>query len=185
MEYAFKVTLNDQDYYEFNKFVAFKGKQGKKEVNRVRFYLSVLFIAIAVLFWAMSDFSKDGLYDALVYVILLVIVQALLKPMMRLIIKIQIKMLKKGGKMPYSAESVLRFTDEGFSEVSAEHKTEQAYAAVERVSVVEGIAIYVHINKLMGFLLPEKSFENKAHWDSFVAFLQTKIPIVDFYTSKK
>lgn len=185
MEYTFKVALNDQDYYNFNKFVAFKGKQGKKEIRKARFYLSVLFVALAVLFLVLEDFSKDGLYSALAYVILLVIVQALFKPMMHLIIKMQIKMLKKGGKMPYSAESVLTFTDEGFSEVSAEHKTEQTYAAIECVSVVEGMAVYVHINKLMGFLLPEKAFEDKAQWDGFVVFLQTKVPTVDFYPNKK
>ena len=96
-----------------------------------------------------------------------------------------LEMLKKGGKMPYSPQAEMTFTEEGFSEFTSEHKTEQIYTAVECVSVVEGVAIYVHINKLMGFLLPEKVFESKQQLDEFITFLKTKVTTVDFYPMKK
>ena len=185
MEYSFNVLLTDQDYYEFNKFVTFQSRHGKKEIKKMRLYLVVLFAVLALLFLVLEHFSMNGVYSAVGYLVGLLIAQALFKPLMHLILKMQIKMLKKGGKMPYSPQAEMTFTEEGFSEFTSEHKTEQIYTAVECVSVVEGVAIYVHINKLMGFLLPEKVFESKQQLDEFITFLKTKVTTVDFYPIKK
>ena len=82
-----------------------------------------------------------------------------------------------GEKMPYTADAVLEFGIEGFTE----NKTEQRYSAVERVSVIQGKAMYVHINRMMAYLLPVASFESPEEWNRFIAFWEEKEIPADRY----
>ena len=183
--YTFPVKVSEKEYYDFNVFVMCKSAYGKKDMKKSRIYISILFVGLALLSCILEDFSTECYYQAALYLIMLGVTQIILKPMSLAILKAQIKSMKKGGKMPYSAEAVLEFTETGFSETTADHKSEQAYTAVERVSVIEDVAIYVHINKMMAFILPKACVETQELWEELESFLRTKISIVDVYPKKK
>lgn len=182
--YTFDVHILEKDYYEFNKFVNLKSPHGKKQMLGLRILFIVLALALCALSVWDNGFSEDALIDSIAYAIVFGIVQALLTPFMKWFIKLQIRFVKKNGKMPYSATAKMVFDEETFTETTEDNKTEVKYSGVERVSVVEGYYIYLHINNLMAYLLPYASFEDKKQYEEFLSFLKTKIPQIDFYEEK-
>ena len=179
--YTFDVHILEKDYYEFNKFVSFKSPHGKKQMRGLRIFLIVIAVILCALSVWSNGFTEDALIDGIAYVIVFGAVQALLVPFMKGFIKLQIGFVKKSGKMPYSAQAVMTFDEEVFTETTEENKTELKYSAVERVSVREGYYIYLHINNLMADLLPYASFADKKQYEEFLQFLKGKVPTIDFY----
>ena len=96
-------------------------------------------------------------------------------------LKFQIKAMKKSGKMPYSAEAVMEFGEKTFTETTPENKSELKYSSIERVSIVGGKLIYIHINNLMAYLLPFEAFESVDEYNRFFDFIKTKVDVVDIY----
>ena len=92
-----------------------------------------------------------------------------------------LKSLKKQGKMGYSPNSEMEFFDDGFTETTPQNKTEQKYASIERISVVKGKIIYIHVNNVMSYLLPVSCFDSKEQYDAFLNLIKTKCSIVDIY----
>lgn len=75
----------------------------------------------------------------------------------------------------------MEFCDDCFTEITDEAKTEVKYSAVERISIISGKVIYIHINKLMAYIIPIYSFESKEQYSSFISFIKTKNNNIDFY----
>lgn len=181
MKFQFAANINDQDYINFNDFCMVKSYYGKKQMKSIR----ILFIALFVALWLFSlfsgDFTKESFFGIIPSAILCVLVQVFLPKIFMGLNKMHIKNLKRGGKMPYSPSSVMEFYDDYFVESTPENKTQQKYVAVERISVVEGKTIYIHINKLMAYILPISCFNSKEQFESFVEFTKTKCENVDIY----
>ena len=89
--------------------------------------------------------------------------------------------MKKNGKAGYSPESVLEFGDETFIETTPDNKTEQRYASIERISIVDNKMIYIHVNNIMAYILPLSCFETKEQYDEFFEFIKTKSANIDIY----
>ena len=183
--YTFNVRVLEKDYYEFNKFVSLKSPHGKKQMLGLRILLVVITLALCVLSVCSYGFTEDALLDSIAYVITFGIAQALLVPLMKGLIKLQIRFVRKNGKMPYSAQAVMTFDEESFTETTEENKTEVKYSAVESISVREGYYLYLHMNSLMAYLLPYASFEDKTQYKEFLTFLKEKVSTVNFYEEEK
>lgn len=181
MKYQFNVKLNDQDYIKLNNFCMVKSYYGKKQMKSIRILFIALFAALWLLSLVSGGFTKESFIGVIPTVILCVLVQVFLPKIFMWLNKMHIKNLKRDGKMPYSASSVMEFYDDYFAESTPENKTEQKYAAVERISVVEGETIYIHINKLMAYILPVSCFNSKEQFESFVEFIKTKCENIDVY----
>ena len=89
--------------------------------------------------------------------------------------------MKKTGKAGYSPESVLEFGDETFIETTPDNKTEQRYASIERISIVDNKVVYIHVNNIMAYILPLSCFETKEQYDEFFEFIKTKSANIDIY----
>lgn len=184
MKYQFHIQLNDQDYLEFNKFVMYRSAYGKKQLARLRILVAVIFLAGMLVTLAMGDTPLYFFFAIVEWAVLLVGFQLCLKPFYNIILKSNIRRMRKTGKMPYSSESTMEFYDDYLVEADGETKTERKYSSVEKVSIIEGQRVYLHINNIMAYIIPYAAFESAEQYGEFMEFLRTKVPAINTYPQK-
>ena len=178
MEFQFNIDLTDKDYIDFNIFWQTKSRYGKKMLIVFRIILLVLLSAPTLSAIHDIGFSVESIISG---ILLLIIPQLLLIPFFKLIAKIQIKALIKGGKPPYSPHSVLTFYEDSFTEETEDIKTEVKYSGIDRISIVENKLIMIHTNLIQAYLLPAICFGSDIKYNSFKEFINTKCSAVDRY----
>ena len=177
--YIFNVNLSDEDYVEFNKFVSIQSAYGKKQMRGLRIWVAAIMVLLCALSLWTEGFTEDGWIACISYIIVFVSMLFLLKPLMLWLIKLQVKFVKKNGKLPYSMTAVMSFDEEGFSETTEEEKTEMKYFGIERVSVLPNRFIYLHKNNLMAYIFPYASFESKEQGEEFLSFLKEVLKYIN------
>ena len=181
MYFKFNVNLTDKDYLDYNTFWMIKSPYGKKQMLKIRILITICIAIFALGFFLGEKNTVNAWIGIIPYFLLLGLFQLLLNPTMGWILKENIKSLKKQGKMGYSPNSEMEFFDDGFTETTPQNKTEQKYASIERISVVKGKIIYIHVNNVMSYLLPVSCFDSKEQYDAFLNLIKTKCSIVDIY----
>ena len=181
MKFKFDIRLTDKDYLDYNKFWMLKSPYGEKQISLARKMIYLIFTIGTLLVLFMGDITAQTYITIGCFVILCLLFQALMTRFFIGFMKVQMKMMHKSGKMPYSAKALMEFGEETFIESTAENKSELKYGAIERVSIVGGKIIYIHLNNLMAYLLPFDSFESVDEYNSFIEFIKTKVSIVDIY----
>ncbi|MBE6630462.1 MAG: YcxB family protein [Ruminococcaceae bacterium] len=181
MKYSFDVMLEENDYYEFNKFWMLKSHYGKRNILSIRVMIGVMILAVMAFSLFLGKFTAAAFLGMIPFAVILVVVQLLINPFFAMMLKSQMKQMKKSGKMPFSAVSLIAFYEDRFEENTAEGKAEHPYTALERVSAVEGKMVYLHINNVMAYLIPYKSFADGAQYEEFLAFLSQKCEKIDRY----
>ena len=179
MKFKFNIKLNDKDYLDYNVFWMMKSHYGKRQWIKLRLFLILPFAIISLLPLISKEYSPQNVI--IPSIIILALVQVLLKPIYIWTLKTHIKTLKKSGKMGYSPISDIEFYEESFIEITADNKTEQKYSAIERVSVITNMVIYIHVNNLMSYILPFHCFESKEQLNVFLDFIKTKCVDIDIY----
>ena len=181
MKYQFDVKLSEQDYLDFNIFHALRSHYGKKQLKSFRIMLTVVLVALCVIFWVGEGFSADTVISIVVITVVFLIFQIFLPKFLKWSVKTTIKGLKNNGKMGYSPESVLEFYDDYFIEIMPNKKIEQSYCEIEGASLVDMKMIYIYENNVAAFMLPVSCFKSKVELDEFIEFLKTKGIKVDKY----
>lgn len=181
MNFRFNVNVDERDYLDFNIFWMLRSHYGKKQIKTIRIILAIPFLMIILLSLINGKFSTDSLLGAIPVVIVALLFQALSTKFLLWSVKVTVKNLKKIGKMGYSPEAVFEFSEEVFIETTPENKTEQKYSAIERISIVDGKMIYIHINNVMAYMLPLSCFESKEQYDNFMEFIKEKCDTIDIY----
>ena len=177
MKFKLSTKITERDYLEFNVFLATRAPYGKKQIKVLRIFAAACFAIISVI----SLIGKS--YTAiLAYVAGCGLVQLLIKPGYKWLVKRNMESMIKSGKSLFSPESEIEFFDEGFAETTAENRTEYKYSAVERVSVVEGRMIYIHLNSVTAYIIPIASFESSEQVGAFLEFIREKCQAVDVYS---
>lgn len=181
MLYKFNIKMTEDDYLEFNKFWAMKSHYGKKQMLSIR----IMMVAIVLLFCFISlyggGFSADAFIGIIPLLILLVLFQVFLKTFFTFILKSNIKTLKKTGKMPYSANSIMQFYEDEFVEITDQNECKQKYSVIERVSIIKGKYIHIHINNIMAYNLPWFCFDSDQQREDFMEFIKSKCNNIDIY----
>ena len=182
MKFVFNVNMTDKDYLDYNVFWMTRSPYGKRQLLGLRIFLLIAALIPIGISFLHSGFSVESVLGIIPIAVVLILAQLLLAPLFKLLLKGQIKALKKRGKMGYSPESVMEFSDDGFCEITPTARTEQKYDAIERVSVIEDGAIYVHVNNVMAYVLTSESLGDRR--DDFLEFIKTKCDTVDAYSAK-
>jgi len=181
MRYEFNVNVTEQDYLDFNMFISVRSPYGKKTFTTTKIFVSVLVIMSALLLLIKGRFSADAFIGVIPLFIFWAFVLVFLPKYYSWILKTKLNLIKKDGKLPFSTTSVMTFYDDAFTETTADNKTEHKYTAIERVSVVDGKMIYIHINSLMSYILPMACIGSKNECDGFLSFLQSLGVNVNYY----
>lgn len=179
MLFKFDIKVNDNDYLEFNNFVILKSQYGKKQLMSFRIIMAVLLTLWILFLLYNGGFSKDAFIGVIPQLLLLVLFQVLLTPFFKFVMKGTVKKLNRNGKKGYSPNSVMEFYNDDFVERTDEYETRQKYSSIDRVSVIDGKTIYIHINNLMAYILPFACFESNEQRQAFIEFLKTKCNNVD------
>ena len=149
MNYRFNVTITDQDYLDYNTFWMLRSPYGKKQMKIFRIVITVFWVIASLVTLFMDGFSTVSVFGLIPLVIVFFLIQILFPIFFSWALKLQIKILKKSGKMAYSPESIMEFYEDRLVETTSDNKTELKYSAVERISIVDHKVIYIHINKIM------------------------------------
>jgi hypothetical protein len=181
MDFKFNVHLTDADYLDYNVFWAIKSPYGKKQMRTFRILIAAAILLFSLFILVRDRFSSDAFFSASAQWFLLAIIEAFLTPFYVWILKNQIKSLKKHGKMGYSPDSEMEFFEDRFTETTPENKTEQKYSAVERISVIGGKYVYIHVNNLMAYILPMSCFASSEEFERFMRFMCAKCGKIDTY----
>ena len=181
MKFKFDIKLTDKDYFDYNKFWMLKTPYGKKQLSLTRKILYLIFAIGILILLFMGEITAQTYITIVGSIVLCLLMQALMTKFLICFLKVQIKTMKKSGKMPFSAESHMVFYDDTFTEYTTENKNEHKYSAIDRVSVVGGKAIYIHLNNILAYVLPFDSFESVEEYNRFFDFIKTKVNIVDIY----
>ena len=181
MNYRFNVTITDQDYLDYNTFWMLRSPYGKKQMKSFRIVITVFWVIASLVTLFMDGFSIVSVFGLIPFVIVFFLIQILFPIFFSWALKLQIKSLKKSGKMGYSPESTIEFYEDRLVETAPDNKTELKYSAVERISVVDHKMIYIHVNNIMSYILPISCFESVEQYDSFLEFIRTKCANIDIY----
>ena len=181
MHFKFHIHIDDQEYLAFNRFHMFRSPYGKKQIVKIRWCFAAVFGALAFVSLIQQQFSFASWIGFFLYLLFGGLFQLLLKPIYMWSIKKHINALKKMGKPGYSPVSGIEFYDDYFIETTETNKTQQTYASLERVSVVDDQVIYLHPNSMLVYILPIRCFESKAQCEEFLAFMKTKCDKIERY----
>ena len=143
--------------------------------------LVIITILFPFLFRMRNVSWEDPWIDIITIAISIAFLQAICKPVFRWSIRMNVKTLKKRGKMAYSATSELEFFEDILVETTPTNRTEQKYSAIERISVVGDNVIYIHISTIGAYILPSSCFESSQQRQDLLEFLKTKCSTIDNY----
>ena len=181
MNYIFDIFLTEEDYIEFNIFHVNRSVYGKKHQRVLRIMLAVIFAAAALLnFWA------EGISPVTVaYVLLLGFLGLMMTVFFGIfsgfLTKLSIGNLKKSGKLAFSPEARVGFTDEGVLEITPDGRTEKRWESMERLCIREGKVWYLYMNNSAAFILPEEQLRAQTDLAKFRGFLESRVPVVEVF----
>ena len=182
MRYELEIRTTEADYIDFNVFHLTRSPYGKRHQRVLRIMLAVIFAAAALInFWA------EGISPVTVAYALLLGVLGLMMTMFYgkfsgFLTKLSIGSLKKSGKMAFSPESRVGFTDEGVLEITPDGRTEKRWETVERLCILEGKVWYLYMNNAAAFVLPEEQLRAQTDLAEFRRYLESRVPVVDVFT---
>lgn len=181
MNYIFDIFLTEEDYIEFNIFHLNRSVYGKKHQRVLRTMLAVIFAAAALLnFWA-EGISPVTVAYALLLGFLGLMMTVFFGKFSGFLTKLSIGNLKKSGKLAFSPEARVGFTDEGVLEITPDGRTEKRWESIERLCIREGKVWYLYMNNSAAFLLPEEQLRAQTDLAEFRAFLKSRVPVVDVF----
>lgn len=181
MLFKIDITIDDREYLDFNLFWIFKAPNGAKRIRRLRTTLAVLLILAILALLTQTGISSAALLGLLPVLAVGLLMQLLLRPLLTWSLKSSIKAMKKNGKPGYSPNATLEFYEDRFVERTPLQTTELSYEVIERISVLEGKAIYIHLSSMSAHILPRPCFSSHAEYDGLLVFLKTKLPKIDYY----
>lgn len=181
MKFRFDISLTDQDYLDYNLFMLLKSPYNKNMILTFRIIVSAFFAIIPSIPLLSNEFSTGTIVGIILILTVIVLYNIFFAKSFARTIKSNMKKQKKKGKLSYTPLSSLEFYDDKFIETSPLNKTEQSYAAIERISIVENRLIYIHENRVVGYIIPRACFSSPEEFVSFIEFIKTKNSNIQCY----
>jgi hypothetical protein len=95
------------------------------------------------------------------------------KPLFRLALKLQVKMMCKDGKSPYGKNNHIQFNTEDINEATELSERKVKYSNIERITESKN-SVYVYYSALQAFIIPLSVFESERQKNDFIAFIKRK-----------
>lgn len=181
MLFQLNITLTEDDYLAFNHFHALESISAKKQLNKTRTLFMTAFIVLAALVFLILGWTTFSVTYAILLGIFAVLYILLFKLIVKRNIKSQIKMLKKTGKLPFDAVSVLEFHEDKLVEITTEKRVEQSYDGIERICVAGDRYIFLYNSSVGAYILPILQIKAQLSQEALLRFLSAKCPTVEHY----
>ena len=174
MNYTFSYTINQDDYFQFNRYHIRNAAFAKRRQLTMRLIVSGIFIAAAVLFYLPSRAQGDFPVISVAYLALAVLFGVFFYQISDFAIKRNIKKMQKKGRLHYDKEITYAFYDDFFREIAQDIVSEIKYSLI--TSIDEGkSAIYLYISIQQAHIVPHRVFATASERESFLQFLKSKI----------
>jgi hypothetical protein len=183
MLYGFDVSINERDYFEFNKFHILKSPYGKKNKIAVNAAIGAFALAAILLLILTLGFSVEAIIAAIPIILVSLMLMISYPYIVVGVLKLYAVTSKKRPKNAYASRSRIEFFDDFFSEETDIGRTETKYFALDCVSATD-TAIYLHLDASTACILPLTLFNSREELDGFVDFLKTKNNRVTVYRRK-
>ena len=172
-------------FLDFNLFIAQKSHYGAGMWKLIRVLMAVPFIILAVKILP-HFFSADSVIGKIIFLVVIglfvligFLFQLLIGKLHALNIRSAIKTMKKKGKALYDPEAVLTFYEDKMTEKTKDAYSELKYSVIDRVSIIEGKAVYLHKNAGTAYILPLSCIAED--YEKFIAFIRTKCDKIDVF----
>ena len=174
MKYHFECKVDDNAYYEFNKYSMLYPNGKKQRFLRLKLFMPALFLIMWMTNLATGKDWGYLLFSGSVYFVVSVIWCFAVKPLNLLCLKINIKALAKKGKLPYWEYSQISFFDEFYIDESSDVKEETKYKAITHICDNKGKAIYLYQGTYRATIIPYNAFDSEVERNEFLSFIEEK-----------
>ena len=179
MNYVFDIFLTEEDYIDFNVFHMSRSAYGKKHQRMLRVMVAAIF-AVA----ALVNFLAEGISPVTVaYAVLLgalgLLVTVFSGKTSGFTMKMVVNNMKKSGKLAFSPESRMEFSDAGIVEITPEGRMEKRWESMERLCIREGKVWYLYMNNTAAFILPVEQIAAQTDLAEFRRYLESRCPVVE------
>ena len=181
MLFQINKTLSEEDYLAYNIFQATESPYGKRMIRKrkIAILIYVATILLLVAFWL--GWTTFAIIYVAAFGLLTLLYILLLKKLVIRSVKAQIKQLKKTGKSLFTPTSTLEFYEDYFVEISPSVRSEQKYAAIERIYVVKDRYIFMYFSSTGAYVLPIVQIKEQIDQEEFMAFLSRKCANIEYY----
>ena len=171
--FKFTFTLNDDSYYELNKWHNLNSPAGKKNLFRYRARMPLVSLLVISIFLLTNMDLVLVIGVAVVLTVLSFLWIVLAKAMFLKHLRRNINIMKKSGKLPYGGGNTLLFNEDVFVSVAPEKETKVKYSAIERIVETESY-IFIFTSSIQAVIIPRSAFSDDAEKVRFIAFLESK-----------
>jgi len=172
VKYVFRIEEND--YYEFNKYHAHNTPSLKRRTMATRIILPIVILALANLVEQSMDFSGPkyvyyGIFLAMALCVFLFYNQIANREIKRFI-----KRTKKTGRLYFDSEIAYEFLEDSFTETTQDSASTFKYSIITKVSIGKN-AFYLYISAQTAHILPFRVFASDSDREEFLRFIQSKV----------
>ena len=181
MNYVLDILLTEEDYFDFNIFHMSRSAYGKKYQRMLRGMIAVIFVAAAIVNFLAEGISPVTVAYAVLLGVLGLLVTVFSGKTSGFTMKMVINNMKKTGKMAFSPESRMEFSDAGIVEITPEGRLEKRWESVERLCIREGKVWYLYMNNTAAFILPVEQIAAQTDPAEFRRYLESRFAQVDVF----
>lgn len=172
--YQFKFTLSENDYLEFNKHHLLNAPASKKMLLISRLIVPILFALLALLSLLSNDDSIVVIVKLIIYTLASIVWFFNIKHINMRLLKFNMKLLKKDGKLYYGKDVLFQFNEDFFIETSTDAETKLKYTSIERIEEGKN-ALYIYIGAIQAYMIPFSVFETTEQKNEFLDFINNKV----------
>ena len=172
--YRFKFEVTEADYWEFNRFHVLTAMKTQKSHKVLRFLFWLLGLILMLLIFL--QIYQGNVQALTVFFCVLMFLYAIFYTQTLLwTAKLNIRALKKQGKLPYEPQAELIFDEAAFTEITPEAEAKTKYSKLIRIEEGRN-AVYLFTDVIRAELIPFSAFESDAQKQAFLAFIKSKMP---------
>ena len=171
--YKFEYMLEDRDYVAFSIHHMRNSQANKKSLLITRLLILSIFFLVFLrnfLYYAEHSVFVERL---IFYVIFSMILCLAMKPLFEFMLKVQIKMAKKEGKLPYDSNIVMEFYEDYFIEITNETESKTKYTKIEKI-IFGDKAIYILLSAIQAVIIPYSAFKTERKRHEFESFIKSR-----------
>ena len=181
MRFRINTTGTEEDYLAFNYFHSLESTQGKKQVLKARIQFLLFTPAFPILLFLAVGFTSFSVRYAIYTGVYMLVYMLLFKKIARVRIRAGIRRSKKAGKLRFDPVAVFEFYEDNFVEITAATRTEQSFAAIEKICILQGRYVYMYNSSTSAYILPIAQIREQVNPDDFFHFLLSKCSTVEVY----
>lgn len=181
MAFRFNITLTEEAYLDFNKFHSLESATGKKTVKKGKLTILAVILAFTLLELVATGWNEEFFGFLTIMVLMGILSLCFFHKWILLMVKFQIKQLKKTGKLPFDEQTTYEFYEDKFVQTVPDSRMEQSYSGLERICVVSDRMLLLYRNSSQAFVLPIPQLRQQGDLDALVQFLAQKCGAVEYY----